>query len=911
MADSNNSEILNVLQQAAFGLAIIELSGDFRFVNEGFAKLHGLTTADFIGLNFRQMNHQRLIERVSFFETLHAEFVRGVRDTFKGDVEFKDSQGSKWFYIESTLLRNGSGCLESIVVIAYDVTLRKAAEQRALQMANRLEAIHHSEAIGMHYFTRGGVIKEPNEALLAMAGFSGGEANNLTLDELTPAGWREQDQIMFRQLYQTRRPVSFLKEISSRKTGNTIPVSVTATLFENDSEYDGVSLICDLSDLFNAREEAEESRRKADLALSASSIGLWDLCADSSQVNFDERSRSIFGIDLKSKIDFESLSLKIVADDIAKIRKSLRQLTSSDSTISLTVEFRLRAGKNGERIVCATGRTFRVRPSGELRVVGTVTDVTETKLFEQRIVESEERFRTLAETIPQIVFTADQNGHVNYINKKWYDFTGQRPAEMVTREQIREAIHPMDLPLVRDKWHRARLEGRAFEIEYRMRSATGTYRWVIVRASPLLDRSGQTTRWFGSCTDIDSHRRLNDELWIDRDLAQKANKMKSSFLANMSHEIRTPLGAILGFTELLGGSALSEADRAEYLGIIARNSRSLSRIVDDVLDLSKVEAGLLTTEKVAFCPRTLLKDIVTLFSESARRKQLRIDLKTNDDVPASVVSDPMRLRQIINNLLSNALKFTSVGSISIELSRIGQLICIAVDDTGPGIGKEHLETLFQPFIQGDETMSRKHGGTGLGLHLSRKLAEALGGSLRFAEKGLEPGSRFVLTLPLIEASIAEADQWHRDVNQASQQASQPIGERQDLDAIQILVVDDAPDNRKLIERMLRPSGVHVDFAVNGATGVEKALSSHFDLILMDLQMPDVDGFEAAKQIRNHQITTPIVALTAHAVEEIRERCECAGFNGFLTKPIDSNTLKKLVKDLSNQSDNVRANASHN
>jgi PAS domain S-box-containing protein len=891
VSDCTNSEIFNVLLGASVGLAIVELSGEFRYANEAFAKLHRTVPQALVGRNFRE----HPIDQLAKYEAIHEEFVRGERQELKDDISLRfGTETEQWFSIESTLVRNALGEPDSIVVIAHDVTERKHAEQKAKEMADRLKAIHDSDAIGMHYFKREVPIAEPNDAFLAMAGLTQDQVDTQSLSAVTPLDWQEQDKIMSDQLFATRRPVAYLKEIVSKRSGAVIPVSVTATLFEHDPDYEGVSLVCDLSDLFNAREEAEDYRRKADLALGATSIGLWDLSADAEEVNLDERSRSIFGLGKTESVNFPLLREKIVAEDLQKIRTALRQVVESDSAMSISVEFRLnKLGR--ERIVCATGRNFRARTSGELRVVGTLMDVTETKVFEQRILESEERFRTLAETIPQIVFTADQFGHVNYVNRKWYDFTGQRPMEKITREQIREAICPADLPIVREKWHKALFEGRAFEIEYRMKTSSGSFRWVIVRASPLLDRTGQTTRWFGSCTDIDSHRRLNDELWIERDRAEKASRMKSSFLANMSHEIRTPLGAILGFTELLGDGTLSQTDRNDYLGIVARNSRSLSRIVDDVLDLSKVEAGLLTLEKTAFCPRTLLRDIVALFAERARKKGLVIDFKIADDVPASLSSDPMRIRQIVNNLLSNSLKFTEKGGISIDLSRTGQQICISVDDSGAGISPEYVETLFQPFVQGDEKLSRKHGGTGLGLHLSRKLAEALGGSLKFVVKTSGEGSRFLLTLPLLEASMADADHWRSEFGNLQNSTLR------DLDGLRILVVDDAPDNRKLIERLLSRTGAHVDYAEDGFAGVAQATAHEYDLILMDLQMPDLDGFEATKEIRALNLAMPIVALTAHAVDEVRDRCDRAGFNGFLTKPINSAALLKVVKELTESS----------
>jgi CheY-like chemotaxis protein len=281
-----------------------------------------------------------------------------------------------------------------------------------------------------------------------------------------------------------------------------------------------------------------------------------------------------------------------------------------------------------------------------------------------------------------------------------------------------------------------------------------------------------------------------------------------------------------------------------------------------------------------------------LFSERARSKGLMVDLKISDQVPASLCSDPMRIRQIVANLLSNSLKFTERGGVTIELLRAGDQICIAVDDTGAGISPDNANVLFQPFVQGDSALSKRHGGTGLGLHLSRKLAEALGGSLKLVEKpaGVH-GSRFVFTLPMQEASIKEANQWR---NETAALQTENVG---DLDGLSILVVDDAADNRKLIERLLSKTGAAVEFAENGIQGVKMALDHEFDLVLMDLQMPDLDGFEATRRIRERQDRTPIVALTAHAVDEIRERCERAGFNGFLTKPLNSKTLLKVAKDL--------------
>ncbi|RYZ73356.1 MAG: response regulator, partial [Proteobacteria bacterium] len=350
---------------------------------------------------------------------------------------------------------------------------------------------------------------------------------------------------------------------------------------------------------------------------------------------------------------------------------------------------------------------------------------------------------------------------------------------------------------------------------------------------------------------IDQQKRLNEELRNAREKAERASRMKSHFLANMSHEIRTPLGAILGFTELLADPSTDEGERAEFLGVIARNGKSLSRIVDDVLDLSKVEAGLLSFEKTPFCPRTLVSDVTTMFSERARRKGIELETIISDDIASSVVSDPSRIRQIVSNLVSNAVKFTNDGFVKLRAESSDSEMRFIIEDTGIGIGPKHLNNLFQPFVQGEESLSRKYGGTGLGLYLSRKLAEALGGSLEISRTQENSGTTVTLCLPMQMGTVQEASDW---INESTLNNHQ----NQALKDLRILVVDDAADNRLLISRMLAKSGAQIEFATNGPEGVDRASTQSFDLILMDLQMPDMDGFEATERIRKKAIKTPIV-----------------------------------------------------
>jgi PAS domain S-box-containing protein len=557
---------------------------------------------------------------------------------------------------------------------------------------------------------------------------------------------------------------------------------------------------------------------------------------------------------------------------------------------SQTVEFKLQY-RGREKILCATGRAFKLSRETSPRLTGTLTDVTAARRYEQRLFESEDRFRTMAEAIPQIVFESNPDGEVQWVNRKFYEFSGLPETSHPMQEKIESAIHPDDLELMRDCWKQSTEAGRPLELQYRLRAANGEYKWFMVRALPVSDGRGNLLRWIGSGTDIDHQKRMADELKVAKEIAERANKMKTSFLANMSHEIRTPLGAILGFTELLGDPDLKDEERAEFLSIVSRNGQTLSRIVDDILDLSKVEAGMLTLERVQMSPAPLIKEVVDLFGERAKSKGLEIKFSASEKVPATLVSDATRIRQIVSNLISNAIKFTEEGFVDVAVVATSKEWSVRVCDTGIGIKSDQISRLFKPFMQGDDSMNRKFGGTGLGLHLSRRLAEALGGSLTIAPSQETSGSCFTLCLPIENASAVSLPGLRTSETDVSIQECVLKNRR-------ILVVDDSPDNQMLIQRMLVRRGAIVDFACDGKSGIERAQAHDYDLILMDLQMPGIDGFEATRRLRSAGSSVPIVALTAHVIEEVRNQCVEAGCDGFLSKPIRASELVTTVEHLS-------------
>lgn len=377
-----------------------------------------------------------------------------------------------------------------------------------------------------------------------------------------------------------------------------------------------------------------------------------------------------------------------------------------------------------------------------------------------------------------------------------------------------------------------------------------------------------------------------------KDEAERANQLKSAFLANMSHEIRTPLGAILGFSSLLKDRNLSPEEREHYVDTILRNGDSLTRIIDDILDLAKVEAGKLDVENVPFSLRALMIDAIDLFRDKTKEKKISLALEIDQAVPTAISSDPTRLRQILVNLIGNAVKFTDQGGIRVQVRSKtiddGRAeIAIEVHDTGIGIAPEQKARLFEPFTQADNSTTRRFGGTGLGLALSQRLSRAISGEIAISDFKEGQGTTFILTF---KTQLANIEKLNFTTNELPRNT-------QSLKGISILVVDDSPDNQFLITRLLTRHGASVDTASDGLDGYHKALLQSFDVILMDIQMPNMDGYQAKQALDKAGYERPVIALTAHAMSDERAKTSTAGFAGHLTKPLIASQLLQTVATL--------------
>lgn len=378
-----------------------------------------------------------------------------------------------------------------------------------------------------------------------------------------------------------------------------------------------------------------------------------------------------------------------------------------------------------------------------------------------------------------------------------------------------------------------------------------------------------------------------------KEAAENANRLKSSFLANMSHEIRTPLGAIMGFAQLLEDGNVPTNEKEKYIQTIMRNGVALTNLIDDILDLSKVEAGYLEISKEEVCAVQLVTDILALLGKMAEQKGLKINFKKEGVIPVKVISDEKRVRQVLTNVIGNAIKFTEKGQIDIVLSaqkltENSSKIIVRVTDTGVGIDSKKVNKLFKPFMQADNSITRKFGGSGLGLALSKKLTEMLSGDLYLERSEINVGSSFVISFTgdHVEERV---DQFARSHDRALHQSA-----AKSLEGHRILVVEDSKDNQDLMEILLLRKGAIVEFASNGLEGYQKAINGNHDIVLMDIQMPIQDGYVTVQQLKAQNYAKPIIALTAHAMAEEREKCLQVGCVDFLSKPINQGQLIEKI-----------------
>jgi len=512
------------------------------------------------------------------------------------------------------------------------------------------------------------------------------------------------------------------------------------------------------------------------------------------------------------------------------------------------------------------------------------------------------RFFTLS---PEILCAIGFDGRFKRVNPAFTETLGYRNEDL-RKISLLGLVQEVDQASVRAQLEQLAVGGGAREFETRCVCADGQFKWLAWRAKayPKDDCIYVAARDTTEQKRVEEQlRRYNRELHELSTAAQAATRAKSEFIANVSHELRTPLTAVLMMTDMLKSGA-SDRDQSAALETIERNSQYLLTLISELLDLSKIEAGKLVVEPVCCATRRIVDDVAALMSPRAAEKGLEFEVDIETPFPETILTDPTKLQQILLNLIENAIKFTERGGVRVALRMINDAdrpqVEIDVNDTGIGVAEKDIESLFEPFTQGDSSSTRRFGGTGLGLAISRRLARLLGGDIRVvSEQGV--GSTF--TVRVDAGSIAGIPRiTHDNQPPARVAASEPIrsaaGHRP-LEGLRLLFAEDYPDIQRPVAYVLEHRGADVVIAENGHEAVELAMAaedakSPFDVILMDMQMPIVDGYRATQELRAAGCQRPIIALTAHAMESDRRKCLATGCDDYLAKPIDTEHLTSLI-----------------
>lgn len=646
-----------------------------------------------------------------------------------------------------------------------------------------------------------------------------------------------------------------------------------------------------LERLKNKSDALAQSQDNLQFALSSAKMGTWTVEFPSGRLNLSAEAKQIVGYNTNFETTDEAFEKLIHPDD----RKEAREKLAAAITLKQTYQDELRIILPHQEIrwIDSRGRAKYDQNGQPTILSGILLDITEKKMAQIKLEESELRFKNALKNARMGSWKINVPTGFLEADDYFRDFH-HIPSEVDLKTATKVVAHPEDQKRVFEALQNSIVNRSSYSCEYRIKNKTGGYKWVAARGEPMYDEKKQIIAISGVAFEIEEQKQAEFALKKAKEAAEIANSTKSAFLANMSHEIRTPLAAILGFSSLLKDKSIDPVERDQYVDTIVRNGTSLTRIIDDILDLAKVEAGRLDVEEVPFSLYNLATEAVDLFKDKAKAKNIFLLLTIDETVPSQISSDPTRLRQILVNLIGNAVKFTDQGGVRVRLSSVllenGKTkITVDVKDTGIGMTTEQKEKLFTPFTQADNSMTRKFGGTGLGLALSQRLSQALSGEISIVDARPGEGCTFSLTFIAAAANIKNHT---LDPKKRSTQAQSSI-----LQGLKILVVDDSVDNQFLVARLLENNGAQVDTALDGDEGFNKALAGAYDAVLMDLQMPKMDGYQAKFQLDQKGFKKPVIALTAHAMSDERVKTQAAGFAGHLTKPLVSDELLKTVASL--------------
>lgn len=807
--------------------------------------------------------------------------INSIQDGQIKEFRFKHKQGHYvWLEVKGKILYNEIGNQLGAVFIGRDITERLQAIEALRYSEQRFRSLTENSPTGILFIDINGNILEANNTILEIFEFSKLEEirkiNFLTNDVLIKSGMSEQ----FKICLHNKETSTFESFFEIDKTKQKYLQYYMTPIYQRQDEIAGILInVNDITKRKKSEEELRENEEKLSAFFNNTVAGIGIISRQGHYVLVNATWAQMFGYNMQKASHLKNEDIT-AEEDIEKSTMNIQQLYDGEiNNFTLTNKFKRSNGTTfwGNRSVSAV---YGAKGATEF-LIEIIVDVDVQKKNEIKLQEQYQFAQSLIDSIPNPVFYKDIQRNYLGINKEFARILGKTKEEIIGKSDAKfnnpiyaEFTNKKDTELIKS--------GGIQNYETKFKYFDESLHDVIFNKSVFYDIDGNIAGIIGIMIDITDLKKLEEDLYTAKEAAEAANKAKSEFLANMSHEIRTPLNAVIGFTDLLS-SQITESQQQNYLDAIKTGGKNLLTIINDILDLSKIEAGKMELQYEPLNLNSIIKEIQQIFSVKIYEKGLEFIVEISDDMPEAMILDEVRLRQILFNLIGNAIKYTEKGCIKLLIKKFSVKnsknlidLVIEVHDTGIGIPKEQQDVIFEAFRQQEGQRVKKFGGTGLGLSITKRLIEMMGGSISVKSE-INRGSIFKIFL--YNVNIAT-------MKKVSKAAESFNFKNIHFEPANILVVDDIDFNRNLIIEYFRGTKLKGIEATNGQEALNLAKLHKPDLILMDIRMPIMDGYEAVKHIRldSELKNIPIIAITASVMNKEKERILKSGFNSFLMKP---------------------------
>ena len=881
--------IYDGIEAAVFIVDVLE-NGEFRYVsiNPTHERMSGLLSSEISGKSPQEMFTPETAQAVS--QRYHACVAAGERMSYEECLQIQGQE--TWWITNLTPLRDSNSRIYRLIGTSFNISDRKQVEKTLQLQAAAMSAATDGIAI----LNQQGEYVSLNQAHAQIFGYD-------SAAQLLGKNWQTLYEISeYQRLLEECVPLLLQQGYCRteaqglRRDGSTFPHEISVTLLPGGER---ICIIRDITERKQAEAKLRQSQHFVQRIAEASPNLLYIFDLNEQRNIYANQEMAVFLGYTPEQIQAMGanvLPTLIHPEDLARLPAYFQQVQNAADGEIFEIEYRVRDANGEWRTLLGRETPFARTPDGMVtQLLGTATDITERQQMEAALQESEQRYELATRAAKVGVWEWNLETNEFYIDPTIKAILGYSETEIANNfNQWIASIHPDDQSTFLTATH-AHLAGETSEyrVEHRMMHKDGSIRWIVVRGQAIRDAQGKGIRMIGTNTDITERKLAEIALQEAKEAADAANRAKSTFLANMSHELRSPLNAILGFAQLMSNSVTLPQQYQDNLRIIHNSGNHLLTLINQVLDLSKIEAGRITLNETTFNLHHLLREVEDMFRLKVNEKGLQLRFNGVADVPPTIQTDEIKLRQVLINLMSNAVKFTSAGSVVVTVAQQrtnnnGRItLHFEIKDTGCGIAANELESIFEAFVQSQSGVQSQNG-TGLGLTITRKFIQLMGGEITVNSQ-LMQGTTFTFNIQAKETNIISSTPQKSSCRVIALAPNQPH--------YRILIVDDQVENRQLLMQLLNPLGFELQEASNGEEAIKIWHSWQPDLILMDLRMPGMDGYAVTQHIRQcrdvacYVSTSPIIiALSASVIEEERLKALEVGCADFIAKPFHESDL---------------------